>query len=139
MQGWLLKNTDPEAALRKFEKARSSLPLNRYTLRNFASTYIKVVEKKQSPIPADKFLVFYIKHLFNLALEEDQHDTHTLYQFGQALNKLGKYGDAVEYLIRAVEEHKEHKEAWDELLTSLTHLNIDHHKYTEIINAKFSS
>jgi len=139
-EGWLLKNTDPEAALRKFEKARSSLPLNRYTLRNFASTYIKVVEKKQSPIPDDKHLVFYIKHLFNLALEEDQHDTHTLYQFGQALNKLGKYGYAVEYLIRAVEEHKEHKEAWDEILTSLTHLKVEgYHKYTEIINAKFSS
>jgi len=139
-EGWLLKNNDPESALRKFEKARSSLPLNRYTLRNFASTYIKVVEKKKSPIPNDKDLVFYIKYLFTLALEEDQHDTHTLYQFGQALNKLGQYGDALEYLTRAVEEHKEHKEAWDELLTCLANLSLDdHHKYTEIITAKFSS
>jgi len=138
-EGWLLKTTDPEAALRKFDKARSSLPLNRYTLRNFATTYLKVVEKKKSTL-SDKDLVFYIKYLFNLALEENPRDTHTLYQFGQTLNKLGKYNDSLEYLIRAVEEQMEHKEAWDELLTCIDALSLDaNHKYTEIINAKFSS
>jgi len=137
-EGWLLKNTDPETALRKFDKARSSLPLNRYTLRNYASTYLKVVEKNNPPIPRDSEIVFYMKYLFNLALEEDPEDTHTLYQFGQALNKVGQYSDALEYLVRAVECHEEHKQAWDEIVVCLANLSIDNKKYTEIINAQFS-
>jgi tetratricopeptide (TPR) repeat protein len=138
-EGWLLKNVDPETALRKFDKARSSLPLNRYTLRNYASTYLKVVEKyaEQSGIPHDSEIVFYIKYLFNLALEEDPDDTHTLYQFGQALNKAGQYADALEYLVRSVEIQNEHKQAWDEIVVSLAKLSIESSKYTEIINAKF--
>jgi hypothetical protein len=48
-EGWLLRSDDPELALHKFNIARDSLPLNKYTLRNYASLIVDFEEKKATP------------------------------------------------------------------------------------------
>jgi len=149
-EGWLLRPDDPELALKKFDIARNSLPLNKFTLRNYAKLVVDLEEKKRRGIQKDnkhgsKLLneidfVKYTEYLYNLALEEDPKDTHSLYQYGHFLNKTGQYGKAEEFLIQAIEAHPLHKEAWNELLQCFSNSQdaVNYEKFVAIFDAKFN-
>jgi len=139
-EGWLLRPDDPELALKKFDIARDSLPLNKYTLRNFASLAVDLEQKKnQGQKLSERAFIIYIKYIYNLALEEDPKDTHTLYQYGHFLNLIGSYQKAEEYLTQAIQAHPGHKEAWLELLKCFLSSKQDrlYSKYSAIVQAKF--
>jgi len=44
----------------------------------------------------------------DLALQVDPLDTHTLFQYGQFLNYIGKFAESEEYLLRAIECEPSH-------------------------------
>jgi len=139
-EGWLLRHDDPEIALQKFDIARDSLPLNKYTLRNYASLTVDSEQKKhQGQKLTERAFIQYVKYLYNLALEEDPKDTHTLYQYGHFLNLIGNYQKAEEHLIQAIQAHPGHKEAWLELLKCFLNSKQEnlHNKYRSIVQAKF--
>jgi len=144
-EGWLLRSDDPELALKKFDTARDSLPLNKFTLRNYANLVIDLEEKKRRGAVDQRKsyepdLVKYADYIYKLALEEDPKDTHSLYQYGHFLNTTGQYSKAEEYLIQAIEAHPLHKEAWSELLQCFSNEKdtVLYDKYVAIFEAKFS-
>jgi len=133
-EGWLIKRDDPEEALHKFEIARNSIPLNKFTIRNYAqvssSLESKYIEGSFSPKSSNANIpvitsedphdhanyVKYHKYLFSLAIDVDPHDTHTLYQYGKFLLQAEEFVTAEEYLIQSIEAENWHKEAWVALI-----------------------
>uniref|UniRef100_A0A6B2KY78 Clu domain-containing protein n=1 Tax=Arcella intermedia TaxID=1963864 RepID=A0A6B2KY78_9EUKA len=117
-EGWLLRNDDPHLALKRFDTARESSPLNKFTLRNVATMTVELERKKQREFDDD--FIKYVEYLFKLAIVDDQYsDTHSLYQYGKFLLIAGKYDKAEEYLVQSIEAYPEHKEAWHSLMECL--------------------
>jgi len=131
-EGWLIKRDDPEEALHKFERARNSIPLNKFTIRNYAQVSSNLEKYAEGSIvpPSPKLsypqptapsedrssYVKYHKYLFSLALSVDPNDTHTLYQYGNFLLQAEEFATAEEYLIQSIEAESGHKEAWVALM-----------------------
>lgn len=79
-------------AISCFARALKSSPWNPVTLRNLATQYFKLWWKRGEHVENAENMESkkeYILHLYNLALEKDPKDTHTLFQGGEFLAIIG--------------------------------------------------
>jgi len=99
----------PYLALLKFEEALNSSPLNKVSLRNSASCALTIIQQQTPPSPSVlEAKQEYINDLLDMALKVDPLDTHTLFQYGQFLNYVGKCAESEEFLLRAIECEPSH-------------------------------